>query len=54
VADIDLIRESDTSCTIRLQPLEANQDLSLERWSLGACAPVVEEALGVQFKVLGA
>ena len=54
VADIELIRESDTSCTIRLQPLEANQDLSLERWSLGACAPVVEEALGVQFKVLGA
>ncbi|MEB3233869.1 MAG: Ppx/GppA phosphatase family protein [Cyanobacteriota bacterium] len=41
---------------ITLQPLiaaagEASADLSLERWSLAACAPWVQEAAGVELEV---
>jgi hypothetical protein len=37
---------------IRLEPMAADLDLSLERWSLQACGAAVEEAVGVRLSVL--
>jgi exopolyphosphatase/guanosine-5'-triphosphate,3'-diphosphate pyrophosphatase len=52
VAGIQLRKEADNACSIRLEPMQAGQDLSLERWSLAACAASVEEAVGVRLSVL--
>jgi len=52
VAGIQVKRESANSCTIRLEPMAAELDLSLERWSLQSCAAAVEEAVGVRLSVL--
>ena len=52
VAGIQLKREAENACSIRLEPMQAGLDLSLERWSLAACAGAVEEALGVRLSVL--
>jgi exopolyphosphatase/guanosine-5'-triphosphate,3'-diphosphate pyrophosphatase len=51
LAGLQLRREGDNRCSIRLEPMQAGQDLSLERWSLAACAPAVEEAVGVRLSV---
>ena len=52
VAGIQLRRDGDSACSIRLEPMASDLDLSLERWSLAACAPAVEEAVGVRLRVL--
>ena len=47
------VRLEETSClSIQLEPMAAELDLSLERWSLQACAPAVQEAAGVSLRVL--
>ena len=51
LAGLQLRREGDNRCSIRLEPMQAGQDLSLERWSLAACALAVEEAVGVRLSV---
>jgi exopolyphosphatase/guanosine-5'-triphosphate,3'-diphosphate pyrophosphatase len=51
LAGLQLRRDGDNLCSIRLEPMQAGQDLSLERWSLAACAPAVEEAMGVRLSV---
>jgi len=51
LAGLQLRRDGDNRCSIRLEPMQAGQDLSLERWSLAACAPAVEEAMGVRLSV---
>jgi len=52
VAGIQVRRDSSTGCSIRLEPMASDLDLSLERWSLAACAAAVEEAVGVRLRVL--
>ena len=52
VAGIQVRRQSQGLCEIRLEPMAADLDLSLERWSLQACEPAVEESLGVKLRVL--
>ena len=52
VAGIQVRREGSNTCGIRLEPMAANLDLSLERWSLQACEPAVEESVGVKLRVL--
>jgi exopolyphosphatase/guanosine-5'-triphosphate,3'-diphosphate pyrophosphatase len=51
LAGLQLRREGDNRGSIRLEPMQAGQDLSLERWSLAACAAAVEEAVGVRLSV---
>ena len=51
VAGIQVRPEGDHGLLIRLEPMTADADLSLERWSLQACAPVVREAVGVELRV---
>ena len=51
LAGLQLRRDGDNRCSIRLEPMQAGQDLSLERWSLAACAHAVEEAMGVRLSV---
>jgi exopolyphosphatase/guanosine-5'-triphosphate,3'-diphosphate pyrophosphatase len=51
LAGLQLRREGDNRGSIRLEPMHAGQDLSLERWSLAACAAAVEEAVGVRLSV---
>ncbi|MEY3544365.1 MAG: hypothetical protein RLZZ247_522 [Cyanobacteriota bacterium] len=51
LAGLQLRRDGDNRCSIRLEPMQASQDLSLERWSLAACAAAVEEAMGVRLSV---
>ena len=51
VAGIQVRRENDNICMIRLEPMATDLDLSLERWSLQACEPAVEEAVGVKLRV---
>ncbi|MFM2204721.1 MAG: hypothetical protein RLZZ560_116 [Cyanobacteriota bacterium] len=52
VAGIQVRRDGSSGCSIRLEPMASDLDLSLERWSLAACAPAVEEAVGVRLRVL--
>ena len=52
VAGIQVRRDGNSGCSIRLEPMASDLDLSLERWSLAACAPQVEEAVGVRLRVL--
>jgi exopolyphosphatase/guanosine-5'-triphosphate,3'-diphosphate pyrophosphatase len=52
VAGIQVRRQGENICAIRLEPMAAELDLSLERWSLQACEPAVEESLGVRLRVL--
>jgi exopolyphosphatase/guanosine-5'-triphosphate,3'-diphosphate pyrophosphatase len=52
VAGIQVRRDGNSGCSIRLEPMASDLDLSLERWSLAACAPAVEEAVGVRLRVL--
>ena len=52
LAGIHVQRQSESGCAIRLEPLSPDLDLSLERWSLAACADAVEEAVGVRVSVL--
>jgi exopolyphosphatase/guanosine-5'-triphosphate,3'-diphosphate pyrophosphatase len=52
VAGIQVRTEEAGGLSIRLEPMAAELDLSLERWSLQACAPAVQEAAGVSFRVL--
>jgi len=52
VAGIQVRRDRDNTCVIRLEPMAADLDLSLERWSLQACGAAVEEAVGVRLSVL--
>jgi len=52
VAGIQVRREGSNTCVIRLEPMAADLDLSLERWSLQACEPAVEESVGVKLRVL--
>ena len=52
VAGIQVRRDGNSGCAIRLEPMASDLDLSLERWSLAACAPAVEEAVGVRLRVL--
>ena len=52
VAGIQVRRDGENVCAIRLEPMAADLDLSLERWSLQACEPAVEESVGVKLKVL--
>jgi len=51
LAGLQLRRDAVNRCFIRLEPMQAGQDLSLERWSLSACAAAVEEAVGVRLSV---
>jgi exopolyphosphatase/guanosine-5'-triphosphate,3'-diphosphate pyrophosphatase len=51
LAGLQLRRDGDNHCSIRLEPMHAGQDLSLERWSLAACQAAVEEAVGVRLSV---
>ena len=51
LAGLQLCRDGSNGCTIRLEPIQAGQDLSLERWSLAGCAAAVEEAVGVGISV---
>ena len=51
VAGIQVRREGSNTCLIRLEPMAAELDLSLERWSLQACEPAVEESVGVKLRV---
>jgi len=51
LAGIQVQPEGANALAIRLQPLSADLDLSLERWSLAACAGAVEEAVGVRINV---
>lgn len=51
LAGIQVQPEGANAFAIRLQPLSADLDLSLERWSLAACAGAVEEAVGVRINV---
>jgi len=51
LAGLQLRREGSSRCSIRLEPMQSGQDLSLERWSLSACAAAVEEAVGVRLSV---
>jgi exopolyphosphatase/guanosine-5'-triphosphate,3'-diphosphate pyrophosphatase len=52
VAGIQVRREPENVCAIRLEPMALDLDLSLERWSLQACEAAVEESMGVRLKVL--
>ena len=52
VAGIQVRRDGNSGCSIRLEPMASDLDLSLERWSLAACAGAVEEAVGVRLRVL--
>ena len=52
VAGIQVRQEGQAACSIRLEPMASDLDLSLERWSLEACAAAVEEAVGVRLSVL--
>ncbi|MFM7312920.1 MAG: Ppx/GppA family phosphatase, partial [Cyanobium sp.] len=52
VAGIQVRREGGNTCVIRLEPMAAELDLSLERWSLQACESAVEESVGVKLRVL--
>ncbi|MEY4431428.1 MAG: hypothetical protein RLZZ533_1364 [Cyanobacteriota bacterium] len=52
VAGIQVRRDGSSGCSIRLEPMASDLDLSLERWSLAACAGAVEEAVGVRLRVL--
>ncbi len=52
VAGIQVRRDGTSGCSIRLEPMASDLDLSLERWSLAACAGAVEEAVGVRLRVL--
>ena len=52
VAGIQVRRDGSSGCSIRLEPMASDLDLSLERWSLAACAAAVEEAVGVRLRVL--
>ncbi len=46
-----VVRPGPSAVTIELKPLSAGLDLSLERWSLQACAPAVMEAMGLHLEV---
>ena len=52
VAGIQVRRDGTSGCSVRLEPMASDLDLSLERWSLAACAGAVEEAVGVRLRVL--
>ena len=52
VAGIQVRRDGGQGFTVRLEPMAAGLDLSLERWSLQACSPVVQEATGMELRVL--
>ena len=52
LAGLQLRPDGSNGCSIRLEPMRANQDLSLERWSLAGCAAAVEEAVGVRLSVV--
>jgi exopolyphosphatase/guanosine-5'-triphosphate,3'-diphosphate pyrophosphatase len=51
LAGLQLRRDGTSRCSVRLEPMLKGQDLSLERWSLSACATAVEEAVGVRLSV---
>jgi exopolyphosphatase/guanosine-5'-triphosphate,3'-diphosphate pyrophosphatase len=51
LAGLQLRRDGSNRCSVRLEPMLKGQDLSLERWSLSACATAVEEAVGVRLSV---
>ena len=52
VAGLQVRRDGSNALQIRLEPMAADLDLSLERWSLQACAPAVQEAAGLEIRVL--
>ena len=51
VAGIQVRPDGEGGLSIRLEPMAADLDLSLERWSLQACAAAVREAAGVEIRV---